>query len=549
MNTQLFRRTDFTGITDRYGMLRQSVEKVDEQVSQNSDLDNAVAGNFPLNVGGILSNEIARTRHSAFLVKARHYAKFYEGKQYDSSFEEGKKKRVFNYSKAIIDKSVSWLCGKGWKIECRKGSEALAERVNEVWKANNSDVLLRQLGIIGGVTGNAYIIVTIVTHDQKGKPLRKNDWRILVNTIDSRFVFPIFSSNDPQRPLRQVLIQYPETGVSPAGKPYRLYSVVISEDSFQEFYDAEPTEPKPNQFNRINVVHIPNQLSLDSPYGLSDLENVAEVNIAYNEVTNKIDSIIDYHADPVTCVYGARVSSLEKGANRVWSNIPVEGRVENLELDSDLKATFEYRKQIKEELSQLSEVPEVAFDSKNFSLTNTSGLAMQMMFQPLIEKTIRKQSLYGRGLCEASGLIVDALKLIGEPVEELAEAKEVVASREFSVSFVSILPRDEQAELDRALKKRELGVWSHAELIRRLGDVQDNRRLLIELAADRISELTTKLEVTRTINGEKPNLVTSLTSSAYLMDDMGDLIEFVASLDAESKDRLKKSLDITPTKE
>ena len=67
-------------------------------------------------------------------------------------------------------------------------------------------------------------------------------------------------------------------------------------------------------------MHIANKPAASSPWGLADIQNIITLNREYNEKATEISDIINYHTEPVTVITGAKSSSLERGANKIWAS-------------------------------------------------------------------------------------------------------------------------------------------------------------------------------------------------------------------------------------
>ena len=98
------------------------------------------------------------------------------------------------------------------------------------------------------------------------------------------------------------------------------------------------------------------------------------------------------------------------------------------------------------------------------------------------------------------------------------------------VIFGSKLPRDKQAELDVAAKKVAMGIWSKAEAMRRLSEVEDTERLAVELAADKISEVMKQFESQRAVLGNRPTAGFAFIDSPNLTEDLLDLATKVGEI-------------------
>jgi hypothetical protein len=103
---------------------------------------------------------------------------------------------------------------------------------------------------------------------------------------------------------------------------------------------------------------------------------------------------------------------LVRGPNKVWGNLPKDGKVENLSMDTDLAAANNHLENIKVGLHEITGVPEIAQGSKQ-AISNTSGVALHTMYLPLLERSATKQSMYTPGLIEVAVLCIKWAQEIG----------------------------------------------------------------------------------------------------------------------------------------
>ena len=121
-------------------------------------------------------------------------------------------------------------------------------------------------------------------------------------------------------------------------KEQTLYKQIWTKDECAIIDGKSEPEVIPNRYGAIPFVQIKNLVVAGRNDGRGDLEDLIPLNTEYNMKESNVSEIIDYHAAPVTVVYGAKIGNLEKGANKMWGGLSKDARVENLELRSDLGA-------------------------------------------------------------------------------------------------------------------------------------------------------------------------------------------------------------------
>jgi hypothetical protein len=517
------RRKDFQGLTDKYARY-SGIETPEYKRNQ------AIKGIAPFDVVTGAMSEDYRDAAQERLNRYSVNHTFYNGDHFSAPIEDGEKKIVVNYCRPVVDKAVDFFLAKGWKVICPEGNEGVATLLNSVWDKNGRMTISQKACQFGAITGDSFWYVTVIVRNELGEELPRDEWYVKLSVLDPAYVFPIFSTKNPDE-MDACLIQFPIEDPKARDRTI-LYSIYITADSFVEYHDEKVISKNANPFGRVNVVHCPNFIKTGSFFGQSDIDAIIDVNVEYNTVCNRIRRIINYHAEPTTIIFGARASTLERGANKVWSGLPADAKVENLELkNANLEHIYKYLEILREQMLSLSNTPQIAIDNKDYSISNTSGVAIQMMFQPLIEKSDRRSLCFTSAVSKLNQLIIIAERDIIKRGDWDKMADDMPRLMESWVEYTSPLPRDEQAELDAAVKKVELGVWSKAEAIRRVSGVKNIDLLILELIADKREELAMAYENQRAVSGERPSSLAAFLGSIVLNSDLVKVMQ--ALLDEE----------------
>lgn len=191
------------------------------------------------------------------------------------------------------------------------------------------------------------------------------------------------------------------------------YTEVISDEQIEEYINDELIDSRPNPMGVIPVVHVANIRVSGSPWGLPDCFDIITLNKSYNEISTDIADIINYHAAPITIIVGAKSQNLEKGAKKVWSLPNKDSNVFNLESTGDLGGAMEFLAQLKIAMHEMVGVPETALGQMQ-PISNTSGVALSIQFQPLMNRYNQKIIQYKEGLERINSLVLRQL-FIKEP--------------------------------------------------------------------------------------------------------------------------------------
>jgi hypothetical protein len=423
----------------------------------------------------------------------------YLGHHYSYRRQTGETQLVLNYFRAFTDFLINFTFGKGVSFRSPKETEAIVpDLLERVWEVdNNKATVLWEIGQQGSVSGDCFIKVAYeeAWADAAG---RQHPGRVRVLPLNSSFAFPEFHPHDRERLIRFKL-KYRFWGTSLEGtRQVFTYTEILTDDIIEEYINDELIDSRPNPLGTIPVIHIPNVRISGSPWGLADCHDITNINRAYNETATDVSDIVNYHAAPVTVIIGAKASQLEKGANKVWGGLPKDAKVENLEGGSQgLKGAMEFMALLKKTMHEMIGVPETALGQAQ-PISNTSGVALSIQFQPLMARYHQKIIQYARGLERVNELILLSLAIKEPEVLTWNPATNVKLKRgqldrldpqdpltyQSYVHFPQPLPLDKLIALNEIQSKLSLGIESKEGALRTLGE---------EFPAEKLNEIRQEL--------------------------------------------------------
>jgi hypothetical protein len=365
-----------------------------------------------------------------------------------------------NYARVIVDKGVTFLFGKEVNFDVSGDQEQTAPDtwLKGFWKQNRKMSLLQKLALNGGVCGQAFLKIKV----QAGLPYP----RLIV--LDPETVSVRTAADDIDQVVRY-LIQYPSKDAR-TGKPIGVRQIIEQDGAHWLITD---------QVGDLQTLHwvtvgeetwpwvwppIMSCQNLPAPneyWGVSDLEgDIIEAGNAVNFVVSNLLRIIRFHAHPKTWGSGFSDKELRMAVDETIILPNAEAKLQNLEMTSDLESSIEFYKRLKEALHELSRIPEVA-TGKVENAGALSGVALEILYQPLIEKTETKRLQYGELISEVNrcGL---AMGGFGE-------------TQDTELQWPEILPKDPLVERQAALIDKQLGV-SNDTLQTKLGYDPDLER-------------------------------------------------------------------------
>ena len=482
----------------------------------------------------------------------------YLGHHWSYRREIGESQMVYNYYRAFTDYIVNFTFSRGVTFRSPKQTEAIVPNIlKRVWETdNNKQGILWEMGQQGGVSGDCFVKVAYEeAYEDSVGFMHPGKVRIL--PLNSSFCFPEFHPHDRSRLIRFKL-KYRFWGTSIEGtRQVYTYTEILTDDRIEEYINDELIDSRPNPIGVVPVIHIPNVLISGSPWGISDCHDVIILNRNYNEVSTDVADIINYHAAPVTVITGAKASALEKGPKKIWGGLPKDAQVFNLEGGGQgLVGAMQYLETLKTAMHEMVGVPETALGQMQ-PISNTSGVALAIQFQPLMNRYQQKLVQYSEGLRRINELIL--LTLAFKEPEVFTWNQEVYGpikqgqlpqldltdpiTYQSIVHFPPPLPLDKLIVLNEIQQKMNMNLESREGALRQLGEEFPNEKL-----EEIRSELIADAKSDGALNLIKQQIQSAITSLTGMMPD-GTLPPGAAPADGMGPGPLGQPGVITPFEE
>ena len=453
----------------------------------------------------------------------------YLGHHWSYRRETGETQMVYNYYRAFTDYIINFTFGRGAMFRSPIATEAIVpDLLKRVWEIDNDKHgTLWEMGQQGGVSGDCFVKVAYeeAYEDSTGRP---HPGRVRVLPLNSSFAFPEFHPHDRSRLIRFKL-KYRFWGTSVEGtRQVYTYTEILTDDRIEEYINDELIDSRPNPIGVVPIIHIPNVRVSGSPWGLSDCHDIIVLNRNYNEVATDIADIINYHAAPVTVITGAKASGLEKGPKKVWGGLPKDAQVFNLEGGGQgLVGAMEYLKIIKTAMHEMVGVPETALGQVQ-PISNTSGVALSIQYQPLMNRYQQKLVQYGEGIRRINELVLLTLAFkepevftynpdVNGPIkaQQLPQLNLLdPLTYESIIHFPPPLPLDKLIVLNEIQQKMNLQLESREGALRQLGEEFPDEKLE-EIRAELIADAKSD----GALNLIKQQINSAITSLTGMMPD------------------------------
>ena len=463
-----------------------------------------------LNIGQLIQEGNLTNEETLHLKRIKEAWNFYEGYHWEGIDNLDTPQVTYNYCRPFVNKFVSFEFGKGFTIKppveiegvgvtvndpklemnLDKDSDGVVEKeeitnklevkektlsdfLNQVWDDNNRETLITELGQTKSITGESWVKVQFEDAEDLNDPFEEYpDGRIRLSIMPTQFVFPRFNDHDKEK-LESLLIMYPIRTVRETGLLFKrntettvVYKEFWTKDEIIVFEGKNEVDRMTNPYGFIPFVQIKNFPIAGRTRGVGDLEDIIPLNVELNTKKSDMSEVIDYHSAPITLVYGAKIGNLEKGANKVWGGLPKDAKVENLGLNGDLIASGNYTSEVKTSMCEIAGIPETVLGGSS-AISNTSGVALQYINLPLIERTRIKRNCSITGLQRVNKMILYLALHHG-----LIEKPENISMKDFLFNKVDIpdtLPKDELIELQKVQQEMTLGLECRHGAMERIG--------------------------------------------------------------------------------
>jgi len=416
---------------------------------------------------------------------------WYLGHHWSYRREMGEQNITLNYTRTLSDYITNFCFGKGvqWKVP-EQNAAIIPHLLQTVWEIHNSKhFVMWEMGQLAGVTGDCFVKIAYeepyvdsigITHEG----------RIRVIPLNPAHCFPEYHPHDRDRLLRFKL-KYRFWGTSPEGtRQVYTFTEILTDDVIEQYINDELIDQYPNPIGQVPVVHIPNTTISSSPWGQSDIWDIIPLNRELNEKMTEVSDIINYHAAPVTIITGAKASQLERGPKKVWAGLPKEASVFNLESRGEMAGALEYINFIKRAMHEITGVPETALGQFQ-PVSNTSGVALAIQYQPLMNRYMMKRIHFSKGLEKVNELIIKTAVvfqpelLVFNPLTSEAPEKDQLTqldpadplTYQTECHWPEPLPVDVLIKLNEVQAKMAVGLESKRGALRLLGEEFPNEKM------------------------------------------------------------------------
>ncbi|MGH2506599.1 MAG: phage portal protein [Ktedonobacteraceae bacterium] len=361
-----------------------------------------------------------------------------------------------NFCGPIVDKGASWLFGQPVKIQCDD-----QDWLDGFWGDDDDKMsLLADAATNGGACGQSFLKL-IPAQGRMRYP------RIVV--LDPQLVRIVTAPDDCSLTLayaieyvvgnemekRQVVARVDPDGLAGVAGEYALDDTWTITNYFRKGQAANWTQndaPEVWPYPFAPIFCCKNLPNPNEAWGTPDLTpDLINQNKTLNFLLSNLARIIKFHGHPKTWAKGVGLSQINIGIDDLIVLGSPDAQLGTLTPMENFDGILKVVATIMSNIDQQSRVPAVALGRQDTlpRLGNISGVALSLMFQPLIEKTMQKRRLYGKLIREISrAALVLAGKLAIEDYEDY----------QIDLHWQPLLPADNLVSAQEALILQQLGV-------------------------------------------------------------------------------------------
>jgi hypothetical protein len=383
---------------------------------------------------------------------------------------------IVNKMRTIVEKGVAFLFGPELGIEATDETTSSAKDspiqdfVEGLWGDSDQKMtLLSKVATNGGLFGQCFVKL-IPSQSSMKYPrlvnLNPRNIRIVTDPEDCdlhiAYIIEYPSANDWQK--KQIIARVDPDGLADITGQYDLddkWTIVnyVRKGQDSAYVQAGTPVEWPYPFSPIFTCQ--NTPCPNEAWGDPDLtENLIHQNKVLNFLLSNLIRIAKYHAHPITYATGLSASQIQLAIDDLICLPSPESKIEKLAAMDNFGGVLQIIANVMSNIDESSHVPGVALGRLTDLPKGTiSGVALQLLFQPLIERTVQKRRLYGgmiRDITRAAMVVSDII-----PLEQYEDYQ-------VDLRWSNLLPIDDLAAAQTAQLLQAIGV-SQSTLLQELG--------------------------------------------------------------------------------
>lgn len=346
--------------------------------------------------------------------------------------------------------------------------------LSDVWEANGGGQLFLKIGRRASLAGHGFI--KVLPADDPANDTGKPKLVLLKNELVS-----VLTRQDDDDTAEAFVIEWMEKrAIGKEIVDVKVRQIIAKLDSgwvFAQFNDTGKNDdnkwlveigPEAWRFDWCPIVDWQN-MSSDSYYGESDLEDLPTLNNGVNFTASNVQKILYTHGHPRTVGTGFAANQLQDTAvDSFWTIESPDAKIQNLEMQSELTAAFGFLQFLQQAFWDIGR--DVDLSSLRDRIGQVTNFGLRVLANAALSKLGEKRLNYGKAINQINRIL---LELGGFEV------------RDTEIHWINPLPEDDGAEVERLQKELEMEIVSKqtAAEERRRDWEQEQERIKQEQAA------------------------------------------------------------------
>lgn len=377
-----------------------------------------------------------------------------------------------NRMQAVVDRGLDFLFGKELEISVDEDAPEEAQNfLDTSWGRKEQRIpLLIKLGMSGALAGQAFLRI-VPEPDNTFRLVVVDPCTVYVQTkpgdCETVLLYCIEYSTNEMRDTKSVQVYYREEisrndpdDDGDDGNPFADVDATWTIKHWSRVGDRGMWTPagEPIAWNYAfpPIFTCQNLPRANDFWGYPDITpDLIGVNRAINLVQSCINLVQLFYGQPILYANNAGQQVIDIKPGKIIGLGHPDAKITSVPIASDVANALNFLANLRSDIDEQSSVPGVATGRiADMPRGNISGVAIELMFMPILKKTDKKRCLYGE-------LIIDVSKAL-LVLNKMSESIEV------TLAWQSALPSDDLASVQAAIAKRELNI-SNTTLQRELG--------------------------------------------------------------------------------
>jgi len=349
--------------------------------------------------------------------------------------------------------TVAHLFGSGINFSADDPNTQVA--IYQLWKDNQMEIRLHEAGVTCCVEGDIFF--------EARAPIGAE--RVVLTPYPGLEVFPRYASHDDMLDgvMSQCDIVYT---VDYSDVDDAVYQQCYFMSEGRCYYEAniwDITGGKPillesphaatdTGLTRVPVVQVPNERRLGKAFGYSDFHTSDELHLELNRGISDLSDARKFGAYPIKTISGTALdkNSFNLGPDQLW-NLGPDGSAAMLSVGGEFfRAMKDAITMVRDMILDAMEVPPIAMGKAN-EFRDITGIALQLLYGPLVSKVERKRKYWTAGLMRLNQIALEIMEL---------EGMGGFPSKEHKLIWANIVPRSFASDVDSATKAVAARLWA-----------------------------------------------------------------------------------------